>query len=266
MNMLVSTAFTATALPVASPSIAAGSPDDPIFAALEAWRRAEVALDELPCDNSEQVMDQHSLAFRAVMRTRPTTPAGLAALTSWMRDEADDMRANSSNWHSKDLCAIAATLDDAVRGMSGLEPWSPPTNAARPFVPIGTAYEQLLGQYVDQSVKWSAADPSSTAYEEADDEMCKISEQMEPLEELIKAIDIDPLEKDSDAKLRTVALKDLRFKLPISQDDWEITDGNGDDLEMFWQVLEFVGLADFARSVEQRVKIAVESRKAVVVE
>ncbi|PDT69230.1 hypothetical protein CO683_14800 [Bradyrhizobium ottawaense] len=273
MNMLVSTAATAAALPIASPSIAAGSPDDPIFAALDAWRSAEVAVDEMceiyprqgTASDMEKLLDQHSLAFRAVMRTRPTTPAGLAALTSWMREEADDMRANSSIWHSKDICAIAATLDDAVRGMSGLKSWSPPANAARAPLAIGIAYEQLLHRYVDESVKWHGADSSSRAYADADEAMCKISEQMEPLEEQIEQIEISHDNQDASAELRTVALKDLRFKLPDVHNEWDISDGNSGDLEMFWQVLEFVGLADFARSIEQRVKIAIERRAAVAV-
>ncbi|WP_377830327.1 hypothetical protein ACFKHW_17355 [Bradyrhizobium lupini] len=124
---------------------------------------------------------------------------------------------------------------------------------------LGSAFERLLRRYVDESVKWHAAEGSSVAYDEANEEMCKISEQMEPLEDLIKKIDIDPRDPDGDAKLRTVALKDLRYKLPSMHDSWEITDGFGDDLEMFWQILEFVGLANFARETEQRIKAAVKS-------
>jgi hypothetical protein len=33
------------------------------------------------------------------------------------------------------------------------------------------------------------------------------------------------------------SLKDLRYKLPSLHDEWVITDGWGDDLGMFWQVL-----------------------------
>lgn len=150
---------------------------------------------------------------------------------------------------------LTAAIGDASRGVTGLQPRSPPIAPAATR-DLGAAYEQLLRQYVEESVKWHAADNSTVAYEEADEEMCKISEQMEPLEELIKKIDIDPLDQDCDAKLRTVALKDLRYKLPGMHDEWQISDGFGDDLEMFWQVLEFVGLADYARSIEQRVKMA----------
>jgi hypothetical protein len=63
------------------------------------------------------------------MRTRPTTPAGLAALTSWARERADWLRANGTEG-GDDFCTVSASIDDATRGMSGLEPWSPPLSAA----------------------------------------------------------------------------------------------------------------------------------------
>lgn len=174
MNMLVSTAATAAALPIASPSIAASSPEiDPIFAALDAWRRAEVALDEMcqvyprqgTASDMEEVLDRHSLAFRAVMRTRPTTPVGLAALTNWMREEADDMYANESCWLSKDLCAIAATLDDAVRGMSKLVPWSPPLpSPANQSDPIFAAIEDCIAKRAQSDARFARV---SAAYRKA---------------------------------------------------------------------------------------------------
>lgn len=165
MNMLVSTAVTATALPIASPSIAAGSPEpDPIFAALEAWRRAEVALDAM-CDvypregtaaEMDEMLDRHSDAFRTVMRTRPTTPAGLAALTNWVREEADDMHANKSHWNGKDFCALAASLDDAVRGMSKLEPWTPPLpSAARGADPIFAAIDDCILKQAQSDARYA---------------------------------------------------------------------------------------------------------------
>ncbi|MCA1546301.1 hypothetical protein I6F36_05720 [Bradyrhizobium sp. BRP19] len=165
MNMLVSTALTATALPVASPSIAAGSSEvDPIFAALDAWRRAEVALDAVgdlypsqkTASEMDEVLDQHSTAFRAVMRTRPKTPAGLAALTNWVREEADDMHANESHWNGRDFCALAATLDDAVRGMSKLEPWTPPLpSATRGADPIFAAIDDCVLKQAQSDARYA---------------------------------------------------------------------------------------------------------------
>jgi hypothetical protein len=128
---------------------------------------------------------------------------------------------------------------------------------------LGTAYERLLMRYVAESLKWHAADSESIEYGDADNAMLEISELMEPLEEQIKELEIDHLDQNGTAKLRAVALKDLRYKLPVMHDEYEISDGFGDDLEMFWQVLTFVGLAEFARTFERRAKDANESREAL---
>jgi hypothetical protein len=70
------TAFASAAL-VAAPSIVpaalAPTPSDPIFAALENWRRVDASDDE--------DLQAWGAAYMAVLRTRPCTPAGLAALT-----------------------------------------------------------------------------------------------------------------------------------------------------------------------------------------
>ena len=76
----------------------------------------------VPNDLGQQRFDTYSV----VLRTRPTTPAGLAALTTWTREQADWLCANSSCLFGEDLCSLAASIDDATRSMSGLEPWSPP--------------------------------------------------------------------------------------------------------------------------------------------
>ena len=62
--------------------------------------------------------------------------------------------------------------------------------------------------------------------------MLEISELMEPLEEQIKELEIDHLDQNGTAKLRAVALKDLRYKLPVMHDEYEISDGFGDDLDV----------------------------------
>jgi hypothetical protein len=103
---------------------------DPIFGAIDAWRRADAACVEVNGDIPDELTDQAWEAHHAVVRTRPTTPAGLAALTGWVRERIDWLRDNASELHTKDLCAITAAIDDATRGMSGLEPWSPPLPAA----------------------------------------------------------------------------------------------------------------------------------------
>jgi hypothetical protein len=104
--------------PVATPL---GLPD-PIFAAIDMHRQAEAACIAVQCgvDIPDELGDRCGDAFRAVLRTCPTTPAGLVALTTWTREEVDRLRKNGSDLFAEDLCALAATIDDAARGMTGL--------------------------------------------------------------------------------------------------------------------------------------------------
>jgi hypothetical protein len=117
-----------TALALASPPASAA--DDPIFAAIDAFRRSDSSCVAVHGDIPDELMDLRHEAYSVVLRTRPSTPAGLAALTTWAREQADWLRANASVLHGKDLCALTVSIDDATRGMSGLEPWSPPLQAA----------------------------------------------------------------------------------------------------------------------------------------
>jgi hypothetical protein len=101
-------------------------------------------------DIPDEIGERHSDAWRAVMRTRPTTPTGLAALTTWTREEADRLRKDGSNLFHEDLCALTATIDDAARGMSGLKAWSPVAGQSgnpRPeeeIIQLGQEFERLL--------------------------------------------------------------------------------------------------------------------------
>lgn len=123
------------------PSLAYASTADPIFAALDAYTRAWDA-SLFAEDFSEEVAERLSAATQALVTTRPTTPAGLAALTTWFRNESGEMRGNSL-WPGDRICALSATIDDSARGMSGLSPWSPPAIVARAvaFDPIFVAID-----------------------------------------------------------------------------------------------------------------------------
>jgi hypothetical protein len=117
----------AAAIATTAPGIADVAEPDPIFAALESYRRAHALFfadfdDDIP----DEICDQHGDACSVMRRTRPTTPAGLAVLTTWAREQADWLCVNSSQLFAEDLCTLTATIDDATRGMSGLNPWSPP--------------------------------------------------------------------------------------------------------------------------------------------
>jgi hypothetical protein len=75
------------------------------------------------------------------MRTRPTTPAGLAALTGWAREQAHWCEANATV-ANRTFLTVTATIDDAARGMSGLQPWTPPTVVKTEADPIFAAIEK----------------------------------------------------------------------------------------------------------------------------
>ncbi len=152
MNTVVSLPI-AAALPVAAPAmvptIDAEQSADPIFAAIDRHRRAGAECDAVPhgVDIPDELGDRLVNALRAVMRTRPTTPAGLAALTAWTREKADWLRKNGSTLYAEDLCALAATIDDAARGMTGLKAWSPAVESEKPSNPTTIDKELLdLGQ------------------------------------------------------------------------------------------------------------------------
>jgi hypothetical protein len=112
---------------------------DPIFAAIDAFRRADASCVTVHGDIPDELMELRHAAYSIVLRTRPSTPAGLAALTTWAREQADWLRANASSLHGEDLCALTVSIDDATRGMSGLEPWSPPLQAAAAVSQAGKA-------------------------------------------------------------------------------------------------------------------------------
>jgi len=127
---------------------------DPIFAAIEAYRQADAACVAVDGEIPDEVLDRWSAAISVVQRTRPTTPAGLAALTSFARERSEWFIANGSVRSDEEEREIFAAIDDATRGMSGLAPWSPPLPVAvastpvRPhpdakLIELGIEYERL---------------------------------------------------------------------------------------------------------------------------
>jgi hypothetical protein len=110
----------AAALPIAAASPAiptARAATDPIFAAIDAFRRADALCVAVHGNIPDQVGDRRHEAYLAVLRTRPIAPAGLAALTNWAREQADWYRANSTIFPDEDLCALTAAIDDATAAL-----------------------------------------------------------------------------------------------------------------------------------------------------
>jgi hypothetical protein len=147
MNKIVAISA-AAAVPTIAPALsptADASAIDPIFAVLDAFRRVDaeffaVAGEDIP----DELGDRHHAAVKAMLRTCPTTPAGLAALTTWAREQLNWQHSQSSCWYTEDLCALVSTIDDAARGMSGLEPWSPPAVHIAPDAKLFALADQYL--------------------------------------------------------------------------------------------------------------------------
>jgi hypothetical protein len=118
----------AAAIATAAPAIAGLAEPDPIYAAIDAFRRADASCVAVHGDIPDELGDRQSDAYYAVLRTRPTTMAGLVALTALVRERADWLCPHSL-MSGEELCALTAAINDAARSMSGLEPWSPPLPA-----------------------------------------------------------------------------------------------------------------------------------------
>lgn len=92
---------------------------DPIFAAIERSRRAEIA-----CDAGEGPAAEAWASASALADTMPTTKAGLAALVSYLH-EAQVGMCNAAPFfgEAEDALAFAANLSAAVNRELGFEPW-----------------------------------------------------------------------------------------------------------------------------------------------
>jgi hypothetical protein len=223
MNTLVSLPILA-AMPTTAPAML---PDaaDPIFAAIDAYRTADAACAAVDGDIPDDVGDQWHNAYHAVLRTRPTTPAGLAALTTWAREKAAWLHDQASMMNGEDLCTLSATIDDAVRGMSGLNAWSPRATDAE-LIALGRKYECLVDEYYRAHRPWSrllaqanaeqhaefgsyaergyqdtpeitaawSERCASTGVDAADDRLSAIGQEREPIEDAINALPVSSIE------------------------------------------------------------------------
>ena len=110
---------------------------DPIFAAIERCRVAEAAgLIEPVQPGTKDIRP----AREALARTSPTTPAGLVALTGFLREQTAAFGEFYFDTTSDEPAAFASSLDHAVRGMAGLKPWDGIADA-QPVDPIFAAID-----------------------------------------------------------------------------------------------------------------------------
>lgn len=66
-------------------------------------------------DIPDELGDRHSDAYALVLRTRPTTAAGLIALIGWARERMDWLHPNGS-YAEPELCIA---IDDAAKALIG---------------------------------------------------------------------------------------------------------------------------------------------------
>lgn len=124
---------------------------DPIFAALDAFGRAEAEfyanLPEWRGNIPDKVGDRWSRSIDVVICTLPTTPAGLIALTSFARNMVERAKRDAT-FTERQRVSVMATIDDAARGMSGLDPWSPPVVTANDaeLIELGRRWKMLKAQ------------------------------------------------------------------------------------------------------------------------
>jgi hypothetical protein len=250
---------------------------DPIFAAIDAFRRADASCVAVHGDLPDELMDQRGDAYSVVLRTRPTTPAGLAALTTWARERVAWFCANGTCLDDEDFGTLAATIDDATRGMSGLEPWSPPSPAASAhpdaeLIQLGARFEPLVDRYYVAQRRWSRSlaqahaehdQEFGTAAErdyqyppeivaafsdscersgarEADDALSAVDAEMKQLAKAINASPVNSIEG-----LRVKALVAFCEVAPLSAGDTEFYfDDAYPFQQLFTAVAELCGLKD----------------------
>jgi hypothetical protein len=101
-------------------------PPDPIYIAIDAARLADLPFVLCKADERvpEGALEELADATAALARTVPTTPAGFAALTAFLREAHGNLHGAGAYFDdADDAAAFAKSLDLAVRGMAGLKPW-----------------------------------------------------------------------------------------------------------------------------------------------
>jgi hypothetical protein len=124
---------------------------DPIFAAIERCRVVEAAgLIEPAPPEAKDIRP----AREALARTSPTTPAGLVALTGFLREQTATFGEFYFDTTSDEPATFASSLDDAVRGMAGLKPWGgvADAQAVDPVFAVIKHSERLWAEWTSVSI------------------------------------------------------------------------------------------------------------------
>jgi hypothetical protein len=258
--------------------MAASPAPDPIFAAIDAFRCAEVEFyADRNGDIPDEVGDRWSRAADAVIGTQPTTPAGLVALTGFAREMAERSNHDDAGFADGQWVPVMAAINDATRGMSGLEPWSPPSPAASAhpdaeLIELGARFEPLVDQYYVAQRRWSGSltqahaehdrefgTPAERNFQyppeivaafsdscersgarEADDVLSAIDAEMKQLAKAINASPVNSIEG-----LRVKALVAFREVAPLCADQTEFYfDDAYAFQQLFTAVAELCGLKD----------------------
>lgn len=222
MNMIVNSSAVALATPVAAFDSAK---EDPIFAAIENARAAERTIDGL---DENEMGEAYLDAQRAILKARedlahavPTTPAGLAALTGFLR-EADVNLCGAAPYFddAEESAAFHVSLDTAVRGMVGLQPWQPPAD-----VDVGERQDAVLlelgRQFEPTLEEWANYQERSAADQQAFEARVKKATGLDlaDVKEKLDALDVCWRELPASHPLR--AYWETRLKMPNDHGDDE---------------------------------------------
>jgi hypothetical protein len=117
----------ATLPALATPAIGQAAEPDPIFAVVARAREAEkwhASLGEN--DDSVPALRAVEKARTLLARTVPRTAAGLAEVTGFLREVDLELCGAAPYFEdAEDSAAFNISLDKAVRGIAGLQPWTP---------------------------------------------------------------------------------------------------------------------------------------------
>jgi hypothetical protein len=158
----------AAVIPAAAMSAAA---PDPIFAALETFRPADAEFyAECIGDIPDEVGERWSNAVDAVVRTQPTTPAGLGALTGFAHEMAERTARGDDVFADREWIPVVAAINNATRGMAGLKAWAPPAQVVAPTETkaIDPVFE-IIEKHRAAELAWKEAVHVEYAYENRDE-------------------------------------------------------------------------------------------------